>query len=73
MLTLHVIAMLTLHVDDVMIAGDGPKQSESVIHPLHQRFPFGEWSVVAKKGRSATVAKKFALKIRQKDFCSCQA
>ena len=35
--------ILTLHVDDVMICGDGHPTTEAVIEAFHQKFPWGEW------------------------------
>ena len=63
------IAMLTLHVDDVMIAGDGSSYSESVIDRLHRRFPFGEWSVVAKEGKVRYCGKEVCVEERNGSQC----
>ena len=63
------IAMLTLHVDDVMIVGDGSSYSESVIDRLHRRFPFGEWSVVAKEGKVRHCGKEVCVEERNGSQC----
>ena len=63
------IAMLTLHVDDVMVAGDGSEYSESVIKRLHQRFPFGEWSVVAREGKVRYCGKEICVEERNGNQC----
>ena len=39
--------IIVLHVDDVMIAGDGIDQTNKIIDRIYARFPFGEWSKVA--------------------------
>ena len=36
-------AMAIIHVDDLMIAGDGSKAMEALIERLHSKYPFGEW------------------------------
>ena len=38
--------MLILHVNDLMVAGDGSPGTEAVIEKLRERFPFGEWVLV---------------------------
>ena len=63
------VAMLTLHVDDVMIAGDGSRYSESVIDRLHRRFPFGEWSNVAKEKKVRYCGKEVCVEERNGNQC----
>ena len=38
--------ILVLHVDDVMVAGDGSKITEEIIETIHKKYPFGEWCEV---------------------------
>ena len=40
-------AMAIIHVDDLMIANDGSKETEALVEKLHKRYPFGEWVQVA--------------------------
>lgn len=53
-----VIALLTTHVDDIMVAGDGSVEAESVISKLHERLPFVEWSFVEKQPGGVTYCGK---------------
>ena len=64
---------MILHVDDLMIAGDGSPATEDVIEKLHKRFPFGEWvkvkdvDSVTYTGRTIVLEKESIL-IHQADF-----
>ena len=63
------IAMLTLHVDDVMVCGDGSARSEAVISKLHGRFPFGEWSHVSLEKRVKYCGKEVLIEHREGKPC----
>ena len=38
------VGMITvLHVDDIMIASDGTKETERIVNQVHRKYPFGDW------------------------------
>ena len=52
------VAMLVLHVDDLMVATNGSAFSEKTVDLLFNRFPFGEWSKVADSASGVTYCGK---------------
>ena len=43
-----VAGILILHVDDIMVATDGSSEVQSKVNNFHNKYPFGEWTHVAK-------------------------
>ena len=40
-----------LHVDDLMVSGDGSVYTEKIIKRIHDKYPFGEWLEVQKESK----------------------
>ena len=38
--------MLILHVDDLLVATDGSAEVEAAVALLHEKYPFGQWSLL---------------------------
>ena len=51
-------ASLIVHVDDLMVAGDGSEFAQRMIKKLHKRFPFGTWQKVAEEEAGVTYCGK---------------
>lgn len=71
-------AMVTTHVDDLMLATDGTPEIEATVVQLQNMFPFGEWEEVAKVGKVTYCGKQIkidyehgerVIKVNQNDFC----
>ena len=45
---------LILHVDDLMVSGDGSPLTEKIIQQIHSKYPFGEWLEVQKEKDGVT-------------------
>ena len=53
-----VCASLIVHVDDLMVAGNGSEYARKMIEKLHKRFPFGTWQKVADEEAGVTYCGK---------------
>ena len=53
--------MAIIHVDDLVIASDGSKETEALVEKLHKRYPFGEWVQVAKEKKVTYTGRTIAV------------
>ena len=52
------VAMLVIHVDDVLVATNGSDEVEEGVNKFCERFPLGEWDYVAKQPHGVTYCGK---------------
>ena len=71
-------ALVTTHVDDIMIATNGNRDVEALVQKLQETFPFGEWDEVAKTGCVTYCGKQISVEVEdgnqvisvsQSNFC----